>query len=147
MTLNVASNPAPGDGISLQAGTTLSGPGVTAGTKVVGGVGGAASGFGGSGAQAQGNYTITPSQTVTGPVTISYTTKTVVDCGLSGRIMGIVSCPVTSGGNSQGNAAFAISGMELLRRIDQQANSYWRVWNVVTGAQRRARRCRTDCAD
>ena len=56
---------------------------------------------------------------------------TVVNCNIKLRVLGIADCPVASGGNVAGKAAFQIVGMEVYRRFDKRGNSYWKLWGVI----------------
>lgn len=47
------------------------------------------------------------------------------------RVIGITNCPVSSGGNTAGKAAFAVAQMNIWRRVDKGASSFWRLVGVV----------------
>jgi hypothetical protein len=54
---------------------------------------------------------------------------TVRGCLASLRVMSVVECPVTSGGNIQGKAVFQSDGWQIWRRMDAGSSSYWVLWN------------------
>ncbi len=60
------------------------------------------------------------------------TCEGVVGCSIPNvRVVGITDCPVSSGGNAAGKAAFAAAQMEIWRRVDEGASSYWKLHGVV----------------
>ncbi len=50
---------------------------------------------------------------------------TVIGCPNEHRIVGITECPVSSGGNTAGKAAFMANGMQIWQRIDKGSASIW----------------------